>query len=163
MKVCRLGTGAYNRMSTVEILCEGCRLDVELETLRQSPTLEGLRQNSVDPRRIEVPNVAFLTLRKSLEFCEHYRHSSPKEIPRPLPSSNLVECGVDAWDASFIELDSLQELVDLTVCATFLELPGLLVLCCAKLAAITRADRAPQASSSEHPPEAGAPLLRCRY
>lgn len=141
-------------MTKVEILCAGGVLSVDLETLQKSPTLEFLRRNSADPGRIELPNLALPVVRKSLEFCEHYRSSNPKEIARPLVSLDLTECGVDAWDASFIELDTLQELVDLTVGATFLELQGLLVLCCAKLAILDRAAHL-ASLASQQPHQAG--------
>lgn len=146
-------------MTKVEILCQGSTLDVDLETLQQSPTLECIRRHSSDPLRIEIPNIPFGILRKSLEFCEHYRHSSPKVIPRPLVSLDLIECGVDTWDATFIELDSFEDLADLTASASFLEIPGLLLLCCAKLAVIKQAARLPAPHDSAGPASAGQPFF----
>lgn len=73
-------------------------------------------------------------LKKVLEYCEHYWNSTPKEIKKPLISKELCENGVEEWDAKFIELDKMDDLIDLIVAANFLDIEGLVNLGCAKIA-----------------------------
>ena len=45
-----------------------------------------------------------------------------------------MENGVDEWDASFIEMEQMDDLIDLIVAANFLDIEGLVHLGCAKIA-----------------------------
>ena len=135
-------------MTKVEILCEGHQFKVDSEMIQKSTTLMHLQVESLECTRIEIRNIALPILQKILEFCDHYRHSVPKMIHKPLKSADLAECGADQWDVDFIRLDSIEELIDLTVSADFLEINELVILCCAKIASIKMKERMTETSSS---------------
>ena len=141
-------------MTKVGILCEGCELEVGVDAIRKSPILVGLfEQNTVSPQ-IKIDNISLHILRKILEFCERHANSTAPTISRSLQTLPLAENGVEFWDAQFVELDSLQDLVDLTVCADFLEIPDLVNLCCAKIASLVkqRIPTVPCAQSASNSP-----------
>ncbi len=73
------------------------------------------------------------TLEKIVEFLKHYENEKPKEIPKPLPSSDLKPF-ISEWDSEFIDKLSLEAIIDLVNAANFLDIPELVNLCCAKLA-----------------------------
>lgn len=125
-------------MTKVEILCEGSTMEVDVDTISKSPILISMHKKSKLQKQIEIVNISYPILRKIIEFCEHYRHSTPKAIQNPLTGWDLRESGVDVWDQDFIDLQNLQFIVDLMVSADFLEVQELVVLCCAKIASEMR-------------------------
>ncbi len=78
------------------------------------------------------------TLKKLISYCEHHRGSVPADICRPLKSPDLLQCGVEPWDAEFIDLNNYQELSDLIVLAKFFGVQDLLQLSCAKMASLIK-------------------------
>ena len=123
-------------MTKVEILCEGGTIDIDYEIISKYPILKNMCNEAALSQKIELANISKSTLLKILEFCEHYRHSTPKAIQKPLKSWDLLENGVDSWDEEFIDIKPIENLVDLTVCADFLEISELVLLGCAKIAVI---------------------------
>eukprot|EP00439_Symbiodinium_sp_Y106_P059933 s727_g8.t2 len=73
---------------------------------------------------------------KLVEYLKHHREHACSEIRTPLISDNLAECGATRWDASFVNMDK-EMLFDLTVAASYLDIPGLWFLLSAKAAIIT--------------------------
>ena len=73
---------------------------------------------------------------KLSEYLKHHKEHACSEIRTPLVSENLVDSGASRWDASFVNVDK-ETLFDLTVAATYLDIPGLWFLLSAKAAVIT--------------------------
>lgn len=122
----------------VRLICEGEKLDVDLEVIQKSAILKNMIEDTGKEGEIPIPNIQLHILRKVLEFCEHYRSSSPREIRKPLTSKDLLENGADEWDVKFIEMEKMDELIDLVVAANFLDIEGLLNLGCAKIASMIK-------------------------
>ena len=77
------------------------------------------------------------TTAKVVEYLVHYDGEMPPEIEKPLKSANLKEL-TDAWSAEFAESLPLEDLVDITVAANFMEIQPLLDLTCAKIASMCK-------------------------
>ena len=73
---------------------------------------------------------------KLAEYLKHHREHACSEIRTPLASENLVDSGASRWDASFVNVDK-ETLFDLTVAASYLDIPGLWFLLSAKAAVLT--------------------------
>lgn len=121
-------------MSRIRLICEGEKLDVDLEVVQKSTILKNMIEDTGKEGEIPIPNIQLPILKKVLEFCEHYRASNPREIRKPLVSKELTENGVEEWDARFIEMEKVDDLIDLIVAANFLDIEGLVHLGCAKIA-----------------------------
>ena len=125
-------------MQTVKLLCDGKRIDVELDVIQKSTVLKNMIEDTGKEGEIPIPNIQVSILEKVIEYCKHYKNSTPKEISKPLKSKNLAENGVEEWDANFINLENIDDLIDLIVAANFLDIDGLLNLGCAKIASIIK-------------------------
>ena len=125
-------------MAKIRLLCEGEKLDVDLEVVQKSTILKNMIEDTGKEGEIPIPNIQLPILKKVLEFCDHYRNSTPKEIKKPLVSKELSENGVDDWDAKFIELSNVDDLIDLVVAANFLDIESLVNLGCAKIATLIK-------------------------
>ena len=125
-------------MAKVRLLCEGEKIDVDLDVIQKSTILKNMIEDTGKEGEIPIPNIQLPILRKVLEFCEHYRVSNPKEIKKPLVSKELSENGVDEWDVKFIEMERVDDLIDLIVAANFLDIESLVNLGCAKIATIIK-------------------------
>ena len=88
------------------------------------------------PDRVVDPRIKKSVMLKLVEYLKHHREHACSEIRTPLISDNLAECGATRWDASFVNLDK-EMLFDLTVAASYLDIPGLWFLLSAKAAVIT--------------------------
>ena len=121
-------------MAKVNLPCGTERLEIDLEVAQKSTILRNMIEDTGKEGEIPIPNIQLPILKKVIEYCEHYRATTPKEIKKPLVSKNLLENGVDEWDASFIEMEQMDDLIDLIVAANFLDIEGLVHLGCAKIA-----------------------------
>ena len=70
---------------------------------------------------------------KIYEYLEHFNGVPPKDIEKPLPSSDMKNA-TDDWSAGFVDKIPLDDLINLTTAASFMEISTLIDLCCAKLA-----------------------------
>ena len=87
-----------------------------------------------DPdQEINISQIDGKNLSKIIEYLKHYENEKPKEIPKPLTSSDLKPI-LSSWDYNFINSMSLEECIDLANAATFLYINGLINLSTAKLA-----------------------------
>ena len=75
-------------------------------------------------------------LKKIVEYLEHYENDEPKEIEKPLPSSDLNEY-IDDWDYNYIDVD-LDTLFELNKAADKMKIKSLLELISAKSASLIR-------------------------
>lgn len=117
-------------------------LTKENEEFRISKTaaeLSVLIKNTIQDYPIEQPIPLFEieshSLKFIIEYLEHYNGASPKEIEKPLPHLDFKEV-VDEFQFFFINKLSLEQLIDLTSAANFMEITSLLDLCCAKIASM---------------------------
>ena len=125
-------------MTKVVLTCEGEKINVDIEVAEKSTILKNMIEDTGKEGEIPIPNIRVGILRKVLEYCDHYRSSQAKDIPKPLPHKNLQEAGVDIWDCEFIEMENMDDLIDLVVASNFLDIEGLLNLGCAKVASLIK-------------------------
>lgn len=121
-------------MTKVVLVCDGEKLSVDLDVVNKSTILKNMIEDTGKDGDIPIPNIQLPILKKIIEFCEHYKSSNPKEIKKPLVSSKLTENNVDEWDANFIELEKVDDIIDLVIAANFLDIESLVALGCAKIA-----------------------------
>jgi S-phase kinase-associated protein 1 len=125
-------------MARVRLLCEGEKIDVDLDVVQKSTILKNMIEDTGKEGEIPIPNIQLPILRKVLEYCLHYRSSNSKEIKKPLISRELSENGVEEWDCKFISIEKVDDLIDLIVAANFLDIESLVNLGCAKIATIIK-------------------------
>ena len=93
---------------------------------------------SMDPdeHTIEFSNVNAQHLKKVVDYLVYHSETPAKEIPRPLPSTDLVAL-VGSWDADFVDMQT-QELFEFILVVNYLDIQPLLNLCCAKVASLLK-------------------------
>ena len=97
------------------ISSDGQNILIDEKSVQRSSLLKGLihyTQDSVAP--LPMPDVRGEVLNKIVEYLTHYMESEPKEIPKPLPSANLLDV-TDEWDVTFInsvDLDTTYEIIN---------------------------------------------------
>lgn len=121
-------------MTKVVLVCDGEKLSVDLDVVNKSTILKNMIEDTGKDGDIPIPNIQLPILKKIIEFCEHYKSSNPKEIRKPLVSNKLTENNVDEWDANFIEMEKVDDIIDLVIAANFLDIESLVALGCAKIA-----------------------------
>ena len=113
---------------------DGQLFEVEESILFVSKYIKDLVDLYPDPdSEININQVDGKNLSKIIEYLRHYENEKPKEIPKPLTSSDLKPI-LSPWDYNFINSMSLEECIDLANAATFLYINGLINLSTAKLA-----------------------------
>jgi S-phase kinase-associated protein 1 len=85
---------------------------------------------------IPLPNVSKETLAKVLEWCEREKEDPMPEIEQPIRSKDM-KVNVGEWHARYIDCPH-DTLVSIILAANYLEIPKLLQLGCAKLAALIK-------------------------
>jgi alkylhydroperoxidase/carboxymuconolactone decarboxylase family protein YurZ len=77
------------------------------------------------------------TIEKIIEYLEHFNGNNPQEIQKPLLSTEMKKI-TDEWSAQFIDKLTIEELVNLTAAAHYIQSECLLNLCCAKMVALCK-------------------------
>jgi len=121
------------------ISCQGDVFEVEASVANMSNFIKNMVDDSPDAvdEEIPLPNVKSTILSKVVEYCKHHEDHPAEEIPRPLKSANLVECGVSEWDADFVDIDK-EVLFELILAANYMDIKCLLDLACAKVASMIK-------------------------
>ena len=70
---------------------------------------------------------------KIYEYLDHYNGQKPKDIEKPLQTNDMKNA-TDEWSANFVDKIPLDDLINLTTAASYMEISTLVDLCCAKLA-----------------------------
>ena len=113
----------------------------EIELLKKDAMLSELLKNTLtdypDETLIPLTEVDEKTGEKIRDYLTHLEGNVPKEIQKPLISSEMKNV-TDEWSASFIDKMLLDDLVNLTVAANYMGINSLLDLCCAKLASLCK-------------------------
>ncbi|KAK9906590.1 hypothetical protein WJX75_004619 [Coccomyxa subellipsoidea] len=86
---------------------------------------------------VPLPNVCDCTLRKVLQYCIQHTMSAQQVTEGPTPSDELKKREMEAWDRDYIMV-STDELYHLVMAAHYLNVPGLLELCCEGIANLIR-------------------------
>ena len=86
--------------------------------------------------KIPLPNVRGSILKKVIEYMEYHNTNDPKEIEKPLKSTNMREM-VSEWEANFVEVHE-KILFELILAAKYMDIKPLLDLTCAKVASMTK-------------------------
>ena len=114
------------------------KIEIDSESAQKSHLLKGLMtdfNSSQEP--IPIPDIKADILNKVVEYLTYYKGKNPKDIPKPMPSANLSEI-IDEWDVKFINGIELDSVFDLINAANYMDIPSLLDLSCAKIAALLK-------------------------
>lgn len=110
---------------------DGEIFEVDVEITKCSVTiktmLEDLGIEEDDEEVVPLPNISSTILRKVIQWATYH-----KDDPAPPPIDHKKETTADdisSWDADFLNVDN-QTLTKLILAANFLEIQGLLTLCC---------------------------------
>ena len=119
---------------------------VQVDILLKSKLLVGLVQDYIDfiiedDEIIELPEVDSKNLELVIDYLQHYKDKEPKEIPTPFPERTdeeflrgILDNDDNDWTYNFISKLSIEEAIDLTNAADYLQIKGLIDLLGAKLA-----------------------------
>lgn len=88
------------------------------------------------PTEIPVANVKGKTLKKVIEFCEHYKEEEMTKIVKPLKSDTL-DGVVQKWYADYIKVEDIL-LFDLIKAANYMDIEPLLALTTAAVALLIK-------------------------
>lgn len=111
---------------------ENIKVNIDSKSAERSNLLKGLIQDYTEDTDIPMPEIKADILKKCVEYLIHYKDLEPKEIPKPLPSPNLLDV-TDEWDVNFIGID-LDSVFDIINAANYLDIKPLLDLACSKIA-----------------------------
>ena len=85
-------------------------------------------------RIVELPNITASVLAQVIEFCMYHFQNKPFiEIEKPLIQVLQFSDLTTEWDAAFVDKDPKQ-ISELIMAANYLDIKGLMDLCCAKVA-----------------------------
>ena len=114
------------------------KIELDIESAKLSELLKGfIGDNSKPDLAMPLPDVKSDILKKIVEYLTHYKGAEPKNIPKPLPSSNLSD-SIDEWDINFINGIELDSLYDLINGANYMSINSLMDLACAKIASLMK-------------------------
>ena len=109
---------------------------IELKITKKNAQLSTLL-NEANQTTFEIKDVDGKTLQLIVNFLNHYEGTAPKEIDKPIKSSNLKEI-LDEWSFDFLEHLSVDEVSNLTVGSNYMEIQSLLDIVCARIAVMCK-------------------------
>ena len=112
-------------------------LQIDEKSAQRSKLLAGLIKDYDTKEAINIAEVKKDILEKVIAYLIHYKDTTPRDIPKPMPSPNLNEV-CDEWDVQFINGIELDSVFDLINAANYLEITSLLDLSCAKIASLMK-------------------------
>ena len=114
------------------------KIEIDTESAQKSLLLKGLIADfNAQQEPIQLPDIKYDILKKVVEYLTYYKDKTPKDIPKPMPSSNLNEV-IDEWDVNFINSIELDNVFDLINAANYMDISSLLDLSCAKIASLMK-------------------------
>ena len=119
------------------ISSDGQKITIDEKSAERSSLMKGLIQDYTENSDIPMPDIRGEVLKKVVEYLTHYNESDPKEIPKPLPSANLLDV-TDEWDVTFINSVDLDTTFDIINGANYMDIKPLLDLSCAKIASLMK-------------------------
>ena len=101
-----------------------------------SEMLKGMKEI---PEELPIPieNADSKTIEKIREYLLHFNGNKPKEIQKPLVSTDMKAI-TDEWSAAFVNKLRIEELVNIIAASHYLQINCLLNLCCAKLVSLCK-------------------------
>jgi S-phase kinase-associated protein 1 len=119
------------------ISSDGQKVSIDEKSCGKSNLLKGLIQDYTADTDIPMPDIKGDVLKKVVDYLTHYKDSEPKEIPKPLPSANLLDV-TDEWDVTYINTADLDTNFDIINAANYMDIKPLLDLSCAKIASLMK-------------------------
>jgi S-phase kinase-associated protein 1 len=116
---------------------DGQKVCLDDKSAERSNLLKGLIQDYTEDTDIPMPDIRGDVLKRVVEYLVHYKEAAPREIPKPLPSANLLDV-TDEWDVSFINGVDLDTTFDIINAANYMDIKPLLDLSCAKIASLMK-------------------------
>jgi len=113
------------------------KIAIDSKSAERSILLKGLILDYSEDSEIPMPDIKGDVLKKCVEYLSNYKDTDPKELPKPLPSPNLLDV-TDEWDVNFINGIDLDTTFDLINAANYMDIKSLLDLACAKVASIMK-------------------------
>ena len=113
------------------------KIQIDSKSAERSQLLKGFLADSAQKDEIALTDIKSDILKKVVEYLVYYKDKTPKEIPKHLPSSNLLEV-IDEWDVNFINGIDLDNVFDLISAANYMDISSLLDLACAKIASLMK-------------------------
>ena len=84
-----------------------------------------------DVQEIPIPNIDSAVLSKAVEFIRHYSLDPMTEVQKPLKSPSLTNM-VQPWYSDFMNISN-DEILELMLCANYMDIKPLLQLTCAAI------------------------------
>ena len=116
---------------------DGQKITIDEKSAERSSLMKGLIQDYTENSDIPMPDIRGEVLKKVVEYLTHYNESDPKEIPKPLPSANLLDV-TDEWDVTFINSVDLDTTFDIINGANYMDIKPIQDLSCAKIASLMK-------------------------
>ena len=114
------------------------KIEIDSESAQKSNLLKGsIGDFNTQQEPIQLPDIKYDILKKIVEYLTHYKDKTPKDIPKPMPFSDLSKV-LDEWDVNFINGIELDNIFDLINAANYMDIPSLLDLSCAKIASLMK-------------------------
>ena len=108
--------------------------EVDIDILKKSKLLEDFGEGEI----IHLKEVDNKNLGLIIKYLVHYKNMEPKEIPKPFPDRTDDEFfrGIlnDDWTFDFLKNISLEDTINLTNAANFMQIDGLINILAAKVA-----------------------------
>ena len=98
--------------------------------------VKGIIEDYPDDAEVPLTNVKSNVLRKIKDYLEHYVDTEPREIEKPLASSDYHEC-VDQWDFDYINVD-LDLVFEIILAANYMDIKSLLELAASRVASVIK-------------------------
>ena len=113
---------------------EGKELPIKKSAAMLSNLLKKyIEQGTEQEAPISLAEVDEKIIDKIYEYLEHFNGQAPKDIEKPLQTNDMKNA-TDEWSANFVDKIPLEDLINLTTAASYMEISTLIDLCCAKLA-----------------------------
>jgi S-phase kinase-associated protein 1 len=116
---------------------DGKKFEISRKNALLSKVIENLLVDYSDDEAIPMMEVDEETLKLVLNYLNHCNGVAQEEIEKPIKSQKMSEV-TEEWFAKFVDDLTLDELVNVTSAANYMEIPSLLDLTCAKLASMCK-------------------------
>ena len=124
--------------STIKlILKDGMQKVINKKAAQLSELLKATLKDKPNITSIPLENIQENNAIIIIEYLTHLNGIAPPEIEKPI-STNEMEKLTDKWSAKFINSIPLDDLVSLSVAASYMGINCLSDLCCAKIASLCR-------------------------
>lgn len=110
---------------------EGDEIHIDAKVAKLSELISTTLEEGDDT--VHIPRVSSTCLRKVIQFLEHYKVQTMKEIPTPLGGTSFNEIVEQVWYQDYVENEDREMLFDLVTAANYMGIKPLLDLACLKV------------------------------